>query len=286
MKYTILFLLLTILFASCQKDPDTSEPIPTTTAKLRFKFKFDKNQTRLDNLGNETPMPSGHAGLSPDFNAMSAYFIELVPTQFTQIREGAVIYEAETQASEAGSNFEKAVIFDEAIVRDEGTVILEIPIKDIAPGTYNYLRASVTYQNADVRFNLKNLPAPLPSELNDQTGTFAGFIGFNSYIDDLKVKNKTISVNADKTQGFWAFEPQLEPPYQDLYETYVNPIGVITGQAPAGSTTVVNILEVFGVTLPFGFLYCHRRSGEWIDHHRNRRGRHYIDFIFFNQQKF
>jgi hypothetical protein len=250
MKYLMPFLFLSLFITSCKKDGDTSPQ--STTAKLRFKFKFDENQIRLDNLGNEVSVASGNAALTPDFNAMSAYFIELVPTKFTQIRAGEVVYEANTQTSEAGSSFETAVIFDEAIVSDEGAIFLEIPIKDIAPGAYEYLRASVTYQNADVRFNLKNLPAPLPSELNNQAGTFAGFIGFNSHINDLKVKQKTISVNADKTQGFWAFEPQLDPPYQDLYTTYINAEGVVTGQAPEGSTTVVNILEEFGVELPFG----------------------------------
>ncbi len=249
MKKLLLGLCMALLFGACQKDDEDS---PQNEAMLRFQFKFDDTQIRLDNLGNESQMPAGHAGLSPDFNALSAYFIELVPTQFTQIRDGAVIYEAASQAAEQGSTFGTAVKFDEAIVSDEGEVFLEIPIKDIPPGEYPFLRASVTYQNMDVRFNLKNLSPPLPNELNNQSGTIAGFIGFNSHVTDLLVKNKTIAVNADKTQGFWAFEPNLDAPYQDLFTTYVEPSGVLTGQAPVGTTTVVNILEEFGVTLPFG----------------------------------
>ncbi len=112
------------------------------------------------------------------------------------------------------------------------------------------MRASVTFQNADVKFNLKNLPDPLPSSLLNQNGTLAGFIGFNTYIADLLVKNHTVTVDADKPQGFWAFETQLDEPYQNLFEQYADPIS--TGQTPAGSTTVVNPLEQFGVTLPAG----------------------------------
>jgi len=249
MRNLFYLMLFPLLFAACKKDDDD---VSTSDAKLRFQFKFDKDQVRLDNLGNTSPMPAGHAGLSPEFNALSAYFIELVPTQFTQIRDGAVIYEAKTEAAASGSAFQDAVTFDEAIVSDEGEIFLEIPIKDIPPGDYSYLRASVTYQNADVRFNLKNLPAPLPAALNNQSGTIAGFIGFNTQVNKLTVKNQIIDINANKTQGFWAFEPNLDEPYQDLYTTYVEPSGVITGQAPAGSTTVVNLLEEFGVMLPFG----------------------------------
>lgn len=249
-KWNVLFFAI-LLFAACKKE-DVEEPINNSEAKLRLQFRFDASQERLNGIGEPATIAPGHATQSPDFNAMSAYFIELVPTKFTQIRDGAVIYEAKTQESEAGSVFENAVVFDEAIVSDEGRFFLEIPLKDIPIGTYEYLRASVTYQNADVQFNLKNLPTPLPSSLDDQKGTIAGFIGFNTHITDLLVKEQTIAVNGDRTQGFWAFEPQLDAPYQDLYTQFVNPEGVVSGQGQAGSTTVVNPLAAFGVELPFG----------------------------------
>lgn len=249
MKKLIYLILGAVLFVACKNEDDS---LSTSEAMLRIKFKFDENQARLDNLGNESAVSNGNAAQNPDFNAMSAYFIELVPTQFTQIREGAVIYEAPTQNAEQGSGFSTAVVFDEAIVSDEDEVFLEIPLKDIPTGNYDYLRASVTFQNFDVRFNLKNIPDPLPNELNNQLGTIASFIGFNSHLNDLTVKEKTITINEDKSQGFWAFEPQVDEPYQDLFTQYVNQSGVVTGQAPVGSTTVVNILDEFGVTLPFG----------------------------------
>lgn len=245
-----LFLALIILcISSCSDDEGTTG---TTDSKMTFQFKFDSTQERLNGIGESAVIPSGNAALSPDFNSMSAFYIELVPDKFTQIRDGAVIYEANTQTAEPNSNFSEAVIFDQAIVSDENIEFLELSIKDIPPGTYEYLRASVTFQNMDFRFNLINLPAPLPPSLDNQLGTIAGFIGFNTYINDFTIKNQTIAVNADKAQGFWAFEPQLDQPYQDLYLQNANTSGVITGQSPSGSTTVVNPLAAFGVELPFG----------------------------------
>lgn len=249
MKQSLLLLLLTLLIASCTEDEPTTS---TTDAKMNFQFKFDETQERLDGSGEPVEIPAGHAAQHPDFNSMSGFYIELVPTKFTQIGDGAVIYEAPKQAAQSGSQFEEAVIFDEAIVNDENETFLALDVKNIPPGTYEYLRISVTYQNADIRFNMKNLPAPFPNDLDNQLGTLAGFIGFNTYISDFQIKNKSVEVNEDKVQGFWGFEVQLDEPYQSYYLQYANPSGVTTGQSPNGATTVVNILEQFGVTLPQG----------------------------------
>lgn len=248
MKKLCLLSLSLLLLGACKKEKAIVE---SDDPMLRIQFKFDAEQERLNNIGQVSPLPFGHAGQTPDFNALSAYYIELVPTKFTQLEDGLIAYRAKTQAAEAGGDFEEAVIFDEALVSDEGEVFLEIPLKDLSPGTYEYLRASVTYQNANVRFNLKNLPGPLPPELDDQLGTLAGFIGFNTYIGSHQVGQKSQEINGDRQQGFWAFEPQLEEPYQAFFLA-ANPSGILSEQASAGSTTVVNPLAQFGVTLPLG----------------------------------
>lgn len=248
MKQSLFLLVMILLIASCTEDEPTTS---TTDAKMNFQFKFDETQERLGAFGEPVGIPAGHAAQHPDFNSMSGFYIELVPTKFTQIGDGAVIYEAPKQAAQSGSQFDDAVIFDEAIVSDENETFLTLDIKNIPPGTYEYLRISVTYQNFDVKYNLKNMPSPLPSELNNQSGTLASFIGFNTYIADFMIKNRSVSVNNDKVQGFWGFEVQLDEPYQSYY-LQSNPSGVTTGQSPNGATTVVNILEQFGVTLPQG----------------------------------
>jgi len=250
MKFSKWFLLLIFLTVfSCQKDEEVDSNASST--KLRFQFEFDKEQERLDGFGNPIAVANGNAALSPDFNSMSVHYIEFVPTKFTQVGEGAVVYEGKTQDAEA-ANFETAIVWDEAVQSGANEVFHEITLGNLPPGTYEYLRASVTYQNTDIRFNLINLSAPLPSELNNQKGTLSSFIGFNTHINDFKVKEQSISIDSDKQQGFWAFEPQLDQPYQDLYVEYANSSGVETGQAPPGATTVVNLLESFGVTIPEG----------------------------------
>ena len=255
MKSTIqLFLagfLIVLIFNSCKQDDVTDPTVNDSDAKMTFQFEFDSDQERLDNFGNPSIIPTGNAAQTPNFNKLSAFYIELVPNKFTNIRDGAVIYEAKTQDASTTSGFDEAVVFDEAIVEDEGIDFLELDVSEIPPGTYEYARVSVTYQNANVNFNLLNMQDPLPSNLMNQTGTIASFIGFNTYVSDHTIFEKTESINGDVQQGYWAFESQLDEPYQSWYEL-ANPNGYSSGQAPAGSTTVVNPLAEFGIELPFG----------------------------------
>ena len=61
----------------------------------------------------------------------------------------------------------------------------------------------------------------------------ASFVGFNTYISNLTPAQKTLAVNDDKKQGFWAFETSFTSPYY-IYNS------IISGEAPAAATTVVN----------------------------------------------
>ena len=248
MKTVNLIALACLLtFSACKKeDNSTNEANP----QMSFKFKFDSNQERLDGFGNPSEIPDGNAGQSPDFNSMSVHYIEFVPDQFTPIESGTVVYTGDTQVAEEGSIFDEAIDWNQALVSGADQTFLTLDLSRLSPGTYQYLRASVTYQNASVKFNLNNLPPPLSTSLLNQSGTLAGFIGFNTHIDSLRVKNHTIDIGENKPQGFWAFETQLDEPYQTLLEQYTDPIQL--GQAPAGSTTVVNPLSQFGITLPQG----------------------------------
>ena len=246
-KASMVVIILAILGIGCQKEENNN-----ASAQLNFEFAFDANQIRLNGFGQPVDVPPGHAAQSPEFNSMSVFYIELVPDRFTQLRDGAVVYEAGTQAAESGGIFEEAVIFDQAIVSGAGNTFLSIPFSDIPHGTYRYLRVSVTYQNYRIKFNLINNPPPMPQNLIDQSGTIANFIGFNTYISDVLVGTKPLVINADRQQGFWAFEPEFDEPYQTWYIDYVNPLGIESGQVPTGSITVVNPLAQFGVELPFG----------------------------------
>ena len=224
-SYLLPTLLLSMLFFSsnCEKDAFQSD------ALLQFEFKFDPNQVRLNNIGQPATIPAGHAAQTPDFHIMSVHYIELAPSALTLLGAGAIVYKG-IETTKGGDN---AVDFDQVAKGGEGQVITSISLKNVPPGTYEWVRASVTYQNYDVLFNVNNIP--LVGNLTQQKGTVASFVGFNTYIGSVTPRSKTLVVNDDKKQGFWAFETNLTPPY-DAYNQ------LSYGEAPAGATTVVNPL--------------------------------------------
>ena len=91
-------------------------------------------------------------------------------------------------------------------------------ISNITPGTYKYIRISVSYQNYTIDYTANGY---------DWTGTIASFVGANTYIDSYMIKDETVAVNGNKLQGYWGFE------YSVLGTNYL-----IEGQAPG--TTVPN----------------------------------------------
>lgn len=214
-----------LLFAACKKDSNPA----AGDAQLQFQFKFDPNQTRLNNLGLPASLPAGHAAQTPDFHGLSVHYIELAPTAFTQLGSGAILYKA-PETTAGGAN---AIDFDKAIVAGENQIFTKISLKNVPPGTYEWVRASVAYQNYDVAFNINNIP--LVGDLINQHGTVASFLGFNTYITTVKPRQRTQTVLDDKKQGFWVFETALTPPYDSYDNLY-------SGEAPAGATTVVNPL--------------------------------------------
>jgi hypothetical protein len=222
MHYSRLYLLaLVLFFAACKKD---APPGP----ELQFQFNFDATQPRLNNIGQPAPIPAGHAAQTPTFREMSVHYIELAPHALTLLGQGAIVY----HAPETTKGGETAVDFDKAAKAGANEVFAKISLKNVPPGTYEWVRASVTYQSYDVLFNINNVPF-FGNQLQ-QKGTVASFVGFNTYISAVKPRNMTLLVNENKKQGFWAFETDLNPHdiFNDLY----------SGQAPAGSTTVVNPL--------------------------------------------
>ncbi len=210
MKTRFLFfgLIISLSFFSCQKDDVTSEP------NLIIKFKFDPNQVRLNNLGQPATIPSGNAAQTPIFNTISAHYFELAPNTFTQLGQGTVLYHApETMAG--GSS---AIDFDQSKIVAQDEVFLSIPLSQVTQGSYEWVRVSLSYQNFDV--SIRNAGT-------DYTGTFASFVGFNTYINTHNIGTNTFPVNANRAQGYWAFGLNGFP-----FAT--------SGQAPAGATTVPN----------------------------------------------
>lgn len=222
--FALLFFIV-LLVTACKKDPATS----TTDANLLVQFKFDENQARLNNIGQIAVIPTGHAAQSPEFEKMSVHYIELAPNALTPLGQGAILYKA-PETTKGGDN---AIDFDQAKVAGAGERFLSLSLKGIPAGTYTWVRASVAYQRYNVFFNINKVP--ILGDVKNQKGTVASFVGFNTYISNLTPREKTLTVNDDKRQGFWAFETDLTPPY-DSYNQ------LTFGEAPAGATTVVNPL--------------------------------------------
>lgn len=236
-KYVLLLFAVVFAFTSCEKNDNTenidaTEDVTNTDGPtMDFKFKFDPTQERLGNLGESAALPAGNAGQSPDFNGMSAHYIELAQDKYTAVGSGVVLYHA-PETSKGGDN---AIDFDQAVIKEEGEVFFAISLDEIPAGTYKWLRVSLGYQNYDIDFNVQG---------TEYRGTLASFVGFNSYISSFKVKDETVNVNDDKKQGYWAFETHnLPAPWNEPVTgsapttTVVNPIG-LTSPIPAGSCLV------------------------------------------------
>ena len=152
--FPFFFFLLSIAIISCTPTTDETVNPNSTDRKIRFQFKFDENQERLGAIGQASVIPEGNAAQTPDFQKLSVHVIDMTPNRFTPYGEGFLAYKgAETSAG--GSN---AVDFDKAIIEGENTVFLELPLSDMEPGTYEYARVSVSFQQYDVKFNINNIP--------------------------------------------------------------------------------------------------------------------------------
>ena len=210
----IVNVVIFLVFFSCSNKEET--PISSPYPNLIVKFKFDSNQIRLNNLGQPASVGAGNAAQSPVFNTISSHYLEFAPNANTQLGQGTILYHApETNAG--GTN---AIDFSKSKIVTEGETFLSIPIKDIAPGSYQWVRCSLSYQN--YKINVLSSGVELP-------GTLASFVGFRTFIGTHTIGAYSFSVNANRDQGYWAFG--------------LNTVNYSTsGQAPAGATTVPNPL--------------------------------------------
>ena len=212
MRRSLIVLVALLFFAACKKDDNPSPTEP----KLIVKLKTDPTQQRLGNLGQPANLPSGHAGQNPRFNKIASHYLEFAPSALTALGAGTVLYYA-PETTAGGAN---AIDFSRSILCDNNGVFLSIPLKSITPGSYEWVRCSLSYQNYDVDFSYNGIQL---------TGTIASFVGYNTYISNYVIKSQTQTVNANKLQGYWGFETHSYNFVQ-------------SGQAPPGATTVPNPL--------------------------------------------
>jgi hypothetical protein len=219
MKKLVLFAVIVFsgfAFFSCEDADDIFVEPTVNEPKLIVRFKFDPTQVRLNNLGQPAAIPSGNAAQSPIFSKISSHYLEFSPTATTQLGDGTILYHA-PETDLGGSN---AIDFSKAIIVSENEAFLEIPLKNITPGNYEWVRCSLSYQNYKISIRHQG---------NDYEGTLASFVGFNTYINSHSIGNNIFPVDGNRLQGYWAFALNDFP-----YST--------SGQAPANATTVPNPL--------------------------------------------
>jgi len=205
----VILVAFTLIFVSCSEDKDDN-PQPN----LIIKLKFDPSQERLNNLGQPSSVPNGNAAQSPNVNRMSANYIEFAPTATTLLGQGEIIFKG-PETTAGGSN---AIDFQNAIFASDNETFLTIPLSEVSSGNYQWVRVSLAYQEGSINLLVSG---------TDITGTLGSFVGYNTYITSFSLNGSNIDVNANRLQGFWAFEAA----------------GFTSqGQAPEGATTVPNPL--------------------------------------------
>lgn len=244
-RILIALTVLVVAMSACKKEDNNNCQNPPcdadSTRYLIFKMKLDPNQERLNNLGFLAEIPANHDAQTPDFKGISAHYIELAQDDFTQVGAGNVLYKAE-ETNTGGAN---AIDFDKSTIVKDGEVFFKIPLRDVTPGTYKWLRVSLAYQAYEVKVYINETVNYNGNEVlidNEFPCYVSSFIGFNNYIKNVTVKDTSIAVNSNKKQGFW-----ITKTYGTTtvwvngtipYEYTANEISV--GQAPEGATTVVN----------------------------------------------
>ncbi|OUR93193.1 hypothetical protein A9Q87_05780 [Flavobacteriales bacterium 34_180_T64] len=260
MKPIVVTVLVSLLlFCSCSEDND--DTIQPSEPNLIIKLKFDPMQERLNNQGQPSTVPDGNAAQSPIMSRMSANYIELAPEAFTALGTGEILFEGpETNIGGA-----TAIDFQNAVFAGNNETFLSIPLSDVTPGTYNWVRVSLAYQEGDI---------DLLVDGNDINGTLASFVGYNSFISSFDLNGSSIDVNDNRLQGFWAFEAlgftsQGQAPEgattvpNPLFASSPIPQGscVVTGQFENGFTITGNETQSVEVTLSFST----NNSFEWIE---------------------
>ncbi len=207
----ILTFAIPVVFFSCSVKEDS---LVNNEPQLIIKFKFDKNQIRLNNLGEPSSIAVGNAAQSPNFNTISAHYFELAQNAFTQLGDGTVLYHA-PETIDGGA---VAINFSQAKIVAEGESFIAIPLKEVNQGSYEFVRVSLSYQNYDISI--------LNNGVN-YSATLASFVGYNTYINSHTIGNNIFNVNNNRLQGYWAFALNDFP-------------FTLSGQASPGATTVPN----------------------------------------------
>lgn len=253
----LLYLMLCFFFSSCIKEDDRDN----IDAKVIFRYKFDSTLERLGNDGQPASLKEGNGALSPVLNAMSVYHIELMPAASTPFEQGVVLFKA-PGTTEGG---EKAIDLSRQETAGNYEVFFAIPLKDIPPGEYEWLRVAPAYQQYAVSCHLDTTITVVTDTssvdvlINDDfPATVAFFPGYNTYISSLLLRTLSLDVQGNRRQGFWGFEANYGA-------EVVNETDTLSGQLTEGGMTVVNpISDSSPVPPEYGVITAAFRPGKLV----------------------
>ena len=185
--------------------------------RIRVLLDVDPDQIRVDSFGQPAPFPpAGHAALSPDFLVIGAHSAELVPHEFTLLGAGEQLFDSEHR--------DDAVDFDALPRVSPGDELWSGALSTLAPGTYKYLRLSVSYQ----QFRVPGTASFAGNEITTPI-EIVSVVESKMYIDAYDIGDDTVEIDGVREQGYFGAWSQYT--------------GVTQGQAPVGSTTVPNPLD-------------------------------------------
>ncbi len=268
-----------LIFFGCTTEETTD--LTPENHMLNISFVMDPNAERQDNFGEIATMPAGNAGQDPDFEVLGLHFIGLYPDKFTPYDQGLTVFSSPT--TEKGGV--AAIDFNQELLLTPSENTISIPLSEISSGTYEYLRSSIGYQKFNLTYSLAGASAGVdwPSGISDDIdvkATLASFLGYNTYIEAYTINQETVSVNANKTQGYFGFESKGEVagyPFTNLTQgdapqtTVPNPIND-SSPVPAGSCVVtgrfpipLNIPENPSRDINIQVVISTNKSFEWED---------------------
>jgi hypothetical protein len=224
MNFKLKMIPLTLVLVgllSCKKEPERM---------LHFIIRFDPSQEKLGNNGLPALLRTDLAAQTPLVNEIGLNGIELVQNDFTKFGEGVSVFS--TPETTVGGT--QAVDYQQVKLGKSGERLVSIPLNSILPGTYNWVRTSVAYQNFDVIFNMLNVP--FAGNFLEERGTLATFTASNNYITAYKVWDRVDSVKGNRKQGYWCLETKLSPAYKPYNRMF-------NGQSATGTITSPNPLS-------------------------------------------
>ncbi len=204
-------LCVLLLLGACSQGDAVDGPM------LRAILDVDPNGERLDNFGQPAPAPpTGHAAQSPDFIGFAGHAVELVATDTTPLGGGVEIFDRPHRNG--------GIDFDQLPLVAPGEEFFAVPIQNVAPGNYPYLRLAATYQRFGVTGHEVFMGIPVTAAIE-----VAAFVDDETWIETYELGDETVEVHGLRQQGYYG-----------AWSSYT---GVIEGQAPVGATTVPNPLD-------------------------------------------